>query len=83
MTSQNIYERLRKLLSEQLNVPSESISPKSLIAEDLGADSLDIAEIAMLIKDEFDYDINDEELPKIKSVENIVKLISDSTTKTT
>ncbi len=76
MTRAEIFDKLVEILSKQLNVASSVINERSLLADELGADSLDTAEIAMIIKDEFSYDLNDEDMKKIKTVGDVVEILS-------
>ena len=72
MDRKEIYEKLRVILSTQLSIEIDKIETSSLIARDLGADSLDTAEIAMAIHEEFGYDMSDEDVKKIKTVGDIL-----------
>jgi acyl carrier protein len=82
MTEQEVFGEIRALLSKQLNVDTNLIGYESVITEDLGADSLDIAEIALMIKDKFEYDLSDAEMAKIKTVQNIVNVILSKSSNT-
>jgi len=75
------FERVKKLLSEQLNIKPETITEKSRVIEDLGADSLDVVEMLMVLEDEFNVTVSDEESMALKTVGDICSLI-DSKTKT-
>lgn len=68
--------KLKEILANQLNVPIENIKEGSLLANDLGADSLDIAEIALMIKEKFQYDLSDDEMKEIKTVSDVVEVLS-------
>ena len=80
MTRVDVYRKVLSILSDQLSISVDMIKEESLLAGDLGADSLDTAEIAMMIKDEFGYDISDQELPQLKTVQDLVDLLSRSLT---
>lgn len=68
--------RITVILAEQLALEEENIKPESRIIEDLGADSLDVVEIAMAIEDEFDIHVlGEDELENIKTVNELVELI--------
>jgi acyl carrier protein len=71
----NSFNQIAAILSDQLKVPIEKVTLYSNISQDLGADSLDIAEIAMLIKDNFDHDLTDEEIGSIKTVNDLVIIV--------
>ena len=75
------FEKVRKLLAEQLNIGEDSISLKSKVIEDLGADSLDVVEMLMVLEDEFNVTVSDEESLTLKTVEDIVNLIDTKTKK--
>ena len=75
MNENQIFIKIKQILSKQLSVDIDSIKMESNISSDLGADSLDTAEIAMVIKDDFDYDLSDDEMLKIKTVKDIVEIL--------
>ena len=75
------FEKVRKLLAEQLNIGEDTISLKSKVIEDLGADSLDVVEMLMVLEDEFNVTVSDEESLTLKTVEDIVNLIDTKTKK--
>ena len=68
-------EKVKKLLAEQLNIDANTITEKSRVIEDLGADSLDVVEMLMVLEDEFNVTVSDEESLKLKTVGDIVALI--------
>lgn len=68
-------DRIKSLLSSQLGIKEDRIQLKSRILEDLGADSLDLVELLMTLEDEFNVTVSDEEAVKLKTVEDIVKII--------
>lgn len=69
------YEKVREIIANQLSVKAEQITEKSNIAEDLGADSLDLVEILMSLEDEFGVSIPDEAIPEIKTIKDVVEFI--------
>ena len=73
------FEKVKKLLAEQLNIPVEKITEKSKVIDDLGADSLDVVEMLMTLEDEFNVTVTDEESVTLKTVGDIVKLIDKKT----
>ena len=75
------FEKVKKLLAEQLNIGADSIELKSRVIEDLGADSLDVVEMLMVLEDEFNITVTDEESVTLKTVGDIVKLIDNKTKK--
>ena len=73
------FEKVKKLLAEQLNVATDTITLKSRVIEDLGADSLDVVEMLMVLEDEFNVTVSDEESLQLKTVGDIVNLIDSKT----
>lgn len=72
-----IFERIRDLLAEQLDIPADSITPESDIIEDLEADSLSVLDMVMTLEDEFDIEIPDEDVEKLRTVGNVVSYVED------
>lgn len=72
-----MLDKVRKMLAEQLNISVEKITPESRVIEDLGADSLDVVEMLMLLEDEFDVTVSDEESVNLRTVADIVKVIEE------
>ena len=68
-------EKVKKLISNQLNVAESKITEDSRLVEDLGADSLDTVEMLMAFEEEFGISIPDEEAMKIQTVKDIVEII--------
>lgn len=63
-----VLEKVKAILSEQFDVEEDSITADTSIADDLGADSLDVVDLLMSIEDEFEIEIPDEEIDNIKTV---------------
>ncbi len=72
---QDIFAIVKQVISKELEVEEEKITPESRIQEDLGADSLDVMNITMRLEDEFNLRIPDEDLTKISTVQDIVDYI--------
>ena len=72
-----VFEKVRAILMDQLDVEEEAVTLDASIQNDLGADSLDIVDLVMSLEDEFDCEIPDEEIENIKTVGDIVKYIED------
>ncbi len=70
-----IFERIKEMIIEELNVPEEKVTLQARLAEDLGADSIDAVELIMNIEDEFNVQVSDEEAQNIKTVGDLVKYI--------
>jgi acyl carrier protein len=69
------FDRVKKIIVEQLGVEENEVTPEASITDDLGADSLDQVELVMAFETEFGIDIPDEEAEKIKSVGDAVAKI--------
>ena len=80
MYSESILERLRAILAKELELEIDKIQRESRITDDLGADSLDIAEISMVIKEEFGHDLTEDEMLRSKKVEDLVSILEKSKT---
>jgi len=72
------FEKLKEIIADVLSVDPENITADSTFTDDLGADSLDIAQILISIEDEFDIDIPDEEMEHIKTVGDAVEAIRNA-----
>jgi acyl carrier protein len=70
-----VFERVKQMIIEELNVPEEKINLEARLSEDLGADSIDAVELIMNIEDEFEIQVSDEEAQNIKTVGDLVKYI--------
>ena len=70
-----VLEKVKMILSSQFDVEEESITPETNIADDLGADSLDVV---MSLEDEFDVEIPDEEIERIRTVGELVAYIEEN-----
>ena len=68
-----VFERIKEILADQLDADADTMTMESDIANDLGADSLDVVELLMAIEDEFDVEIPDEEIENIKTIGDLVK----------
>jgi acyl carrier protein len=71
----NTFDRVKKVLVEQLDVSEEEIVPAASIVDDLKADSLDVVEIIMGLEEEFDIEIPDEDAEKIMTVQQIMDYV--------
>ena len=73
-----VLEKVKMILSSQFDVEEDSITPETNIADDLGADSLDVVDMLMSLEDEFDVEIPDEEIERIRTVGELVASIEDN-----
>ncbi|MCF3588511.1 acyl carrier protein [Planktothrix agardhii 1029] len=71
------FDRVKKIVEEQLDVEDIKIVPSASFTEDLGADSLDIVELVMALEEEFEIEIPDEAAEKILTVQEVVDYIKD------
>lgn len=72
-----IFEKVRSLIAEQLDIDEEKITLESDVIDDLGADSLDMVDLVMTFEDEFDIEIPDEQVENVKTVGDIVKYLEE------
>ncbi len=73
-----VLEKVKMILSNQFDVEEDSITPETNIADDLGADSLDVVDMLMSLEDEFDVEIPDEEIERIRTVGELVSYIEEN-----
>jgi acyl carrier protein len=70
-----IFEKVKKIVADQLSVEVEKVVPAASFSNDLGADSLDTVELVMALEEEFDIEIPDEAAEKITTVQEAVDYI--------
>ena len=75
MSSDNVFESVKSILVDQLNISEDSVQMDSLFVDDLNADSLDMVELVMAMEQEFNISIPDEEEERIKTVGDAVEFI--------
>ncbi len=71
------YDRLKKIVVEQLGVEESEVNPEASFVDDLNADSLDLVELIMSLEEEFGMEITDEEAEKIRTVQDAVEYIDE------
>ena len=72
---ENLEQRVKKVVAEQLNIDEADIKNESAFIEDLGADSLDTVELVMALEDEFGVEIPDDQQEKLRTVQNAIDFI--------
>ena len=78
MSSEEVFEKVKGIIVEQLGVADTAVTMEASFIDDLGADSLDIVELIMALEEEFDMEIPDEDAEKIVSVSDVVDYIKDN-----
>ena len=73
----DVFEKVKKILCDQLDLEEEQVTEEAEVIQDLGADSLDIVDLVMTLEEEFDTEIPDEDIENLKTVGDIVKYIED------
>ena len=70
-----VFEKVREIICDQLDVAEDDVTMESNIADDLGADSLDVVDLVMSLEEEFDAEFPDEDIESIKTVETWSSLL--------
>ena len=70
-----VFEKVRQILCDQLDLEEDQVTLDSNIADDLNADSLDLVDLVMSLEEEFDIEFEDEDVETIKTVGDLVKHI--------
>ena len=73
--NQEIFEKVKNIVVDQLEVEADRVTPEASFANDLGADSLDTVELVMALEEEFECEIPDEEAEKITTVREACEYI--------
>ena len=72
---ENVEQRVKKIVAEQLGVTEADVKNESSFVNDLGADSLDTVELVMALEEEFECEIPDEEAEKIATVQQAIDFV--------
>ena len=78
MSSEEIFEKIKNIIVEQLQVSEASITEESSFIDDLGADSLDLVELIMALEEEFGIEIPDTDAEKVVTVGDVVSYIKEN-----
>ena len=78
MSENEIYEKLKSIVKEQLGVDEDNITMEATFIDDLSADSLDLVELIMSLEEEFDMEIPDSDAEKIITVSDVVTYIKNN-----
>ncbi len=73
----NAEEKVKNIIIEQLGVSADEVVPAASFVDDLGADSLDLVELVMVLEEEFGREIPDEDAEKIQTVQDAISYIKD------
>ena len=74
----NIEEKVKNVIIEQLGVSADEVVPEASFVDDLGADSLDLVELVMVLEEEFSKEIPDEDAEKLQTVQDAINYIKNS-----
>ncbi len=78
MSRDEIFEKVKKILMLQLAVDADRINESSALTSDLGADSLDVVEISVMMEEQFGYGLSDADILKIKFVKYIAICLEEA-----
>ncbi len=78
MNSEEIFDKVKEIIIEQLGVTENSVTAEASFIDDLGADSLDIVELIMALEEEFDLEIPDSDAEKVVTVGDVVEYIKEN-----
>ena len=78
MNTEEVFEKVKGIIVEQLGVSEASVTMEASFIDDLGADSLDIVELVMALEEEFDIEIPDADAEKVTTVGDVVDYIKEN-----
>ena len=73
-----MFDKVKEIVVEQLGVEEDAVTMSASFVDDLGADSLDVVDMLMSLEDEFDVEIPDEEIERIRTVGELVTYIEEN-----
>lgn len=81
MDSQNITERVMKVVSEQLGIDQDKLTLETSFINDLGSDSLDLVELVMELEEEFQITIPEEATDDVQTIGDVIRHIENELNK--
>ena len=78
MNTEEVFEKVKGIIVEQLGVSDTAVTMEASFIDDLGADSLDIVELVMALEEEFDIEIPDADAEKVATVGDVVEYIKEN-----
>ena len=78
MSSEEIFEKIKNIIVEQLQVAETAVTEDASFIDDLGADSLDLVELIMALEEEFGIEIPDADAEKVVTVGDVVSYIKEN-----
>ena len=78
MSSEEIFEKIKNIIIEQLQVSETAVTEEASFIDDLGADSLDLVELIMALEEEFGIEIPDADAEKVVTVGDVVSYIKEN-----
>ena len=76
----SVERRVKDIIVEQLSVSEEEVVPEASFVDDLGADSLDLVELIMVMEEKFEQEIPDEDAEKLQTVKDAIDYIKERVT---
>ena len=76
MSDKSVEQMVKEIIVEQLSVSEDEVVPEASFVDDLGADSLDLVELIMVMEEKFEQEIPDEDAEKLQTVQDAINYIS-------
>ena len=73
----SVEQKVKEIIVEQLSVSEEEVVPEASFVDDLGADSLDLVELIMVMEEKFEQEIPDEDAEKLQTVQDAINYIKE------